>query len=291
MRWPFAKYTGCGNDFILFDNRQKNFPISHPGLIQRLCHRQLGVGADGILLLEPSLNPQADYCMRIFNSDGTEAEMCGNGLRCFIKWLETCGLKGPNYCIEVMHQLYKGSLVDAQVCIDMKNPSEGQWNIPLSFKEKFFQAHFLCTGVPHVVIFVDHIDQVNLHELGPYLRYHPLWQPQGTNVTCVEQIEPQRLKVRTYERGVEAETLACGTGAVAAALAVAYQNHLAKSPLLLETKLGEELSVGFVRQQNLFSHITLTGPAQAIFEGEIDLKQLTTEKLSFSSFSLAFIHT
>lgn len=287
MRWPFAKYAGCGNDFILFDNRQKKFPFFYPELIQRLCHRQQGIGADGILLLESSLHAQADCCMRIFNSDGSEAEMCGNGLRCFTKWLNSCGFKGPSYCIEVMHQLYTSSVVESEVCIKMKEPSEMRWNIPFNFEDQLFKAHYLHTGVPHVVVLVERVDQINLNKLGPYLRYHPLWQPQGTNVTCVEQIEPQQLKMRTYERGVEAETLACGTGAVAAALAVAYQNHLAKSPLTLETKSGEKLHVGFSLQQNRFSTITLTGPVQAIFEGEIDLKKFLTEKSTFSSFSIA----
>ncbi len=267
MRWPFAKYVGSGNDFILFDNRQGVFPLTQSHLIQRLCHRQRGIGADGILLLELSIH--ADCRMRLLNRDGSEAEMCGNGLRCFIKWLSSLGFQRQMYHVEIMHRILKASQIGEEICIEMGQPHHIQWNIPLHFENQFLNVHHLNTGVPHTLLFMDQIDQINLSELGPYIRYHTLWQPQGTNVTLVQKIDSRQLKVRTYERGVEAETLACGTGATAAALAAAYHFHLT-SPLVIQTRSGEELRIDFSLHPEYFSDVKLTGPAQCTFVGEID---------------------
>ncbi len=279
MHWSFAKYVGCGNDFILFDNRQSLFPFSQPAVIQRLCHRQQGIGADGIIFLENS--SKADFRMRIFNCDGTEAEMCGNGLRCFVKWLASNGFQLPTYRIETMHQILTASKLEENVCIDMGQPIHIQWNIPLTYEEKLLYVHHLNTGVPHTILFVSDIQEINLIKLGRYIRHHSLWMPKGTNVTIAQQTGPQRFKVRTYERGVEGETLSCGTGAVAAALAAAHQYRLL-SPLTIETLAGEELKVGFLQEQGRFSKILLTGPAQLTFKGEIVL-----ENERISSFSIA----
>lgn len=268
MRWSFAKYVGCGNDFILFDNRQGTFPLSQPTIISRLCHRQKGIGADGVILLENS--QQADFRMRIFNSDGSEAEMCGNGLRCLIHWLTLKGLPASTYRIETMHRILMAFRREAAICIEMGKPTHLQWNIPLSYHQQLFHAHHLNTGVPHTVLFIHDVDSINLVELGTYIRNHPFWLPKGTNVTVAQQIGAQRFKIRTFERGVEGETLACGTGAVAAALAAAHQHRLV-SPLTIQTRSGEELTIGFLRHEKEFSNVTLTGPAQLTFQGEIDL--------------------
>lgn len=279
MQWPFVKYTGCGNDFILFDNRCGKFPFSRPDIIQRLCHRQCGIGADGILLLEHS--EQADCCMRILNRDGSEAEMCGNGLRCFADWLETVGFNQQTFCIEVMHRTFKASKAGSLVSIEMRDPSLVQWNIPLRFEEQFLHVHHLDTGVPHTILFVQDADAVDLARIGPYLRYHPFWQPKGTNVTIAQQNGSQTFKVRTYERGVEGETLACGTGATAAALAAARQYCL-NGPLRMQTRSGEELEINFREEAQLFSAITMTGPAQYLFRGEIDLPENSRADPPFS---------
>lgn len=277
MRWSFAKYVGCGNDFILFDNRQGNFPLSQPTLIQRLCHRQSGIGANGVLLLENSV--QADFRMRIFNSDGSEAEMCGNGLRCFVKWLATLGFQYQTYRIEVMHRILTTLQLPTTVCIEMGKPTHVQWNIPLSYQNQLLYVHHLDTGVPQTILFIQDIDDLNLIELGVYIRNHSLWMPKGTNVTVVQQVDYQVFKIRTYERGIEGETLACGTGAVAAALAIAHQYGLL-SPIIIQTRSGEELMIGFLREQQGFSKVTLTGPAQCTFRGEVNFSEL-------SSFSIA----
>ncbi len=268
MHWPFTKFVGSGNDFILFDNRSASFPYNQSGLIKKLCHRQWGIGADGVLLLELSMH--ADCRMRILNSDGTEAEMCGNGLRCFVKWLKVLGFRRQSYRIEVMNQIVAASHVGEQVCIEMGFIRDICWNIPLQFEDGNLIVHHLNTGVPHTLLFVDDVDQIDLAKIGPYIRQHPIWKPQGTNVTLLQQVERHRLKVRTFERGIEGETLACGTGATAAALSAAYQCNMT-GPIVIETRSGEELTVSFSLHDQQFSHVTLTGSAHSTFGGEVDL--------------------
>jgi diaminopimelate epimerase len=155
----------------------------------------------------------------------------------------------------------------------MGSPRNIQWDIPLRFEKHFLRVHYLNTGVPHVVIFTENIEDINLIKLGSYIRNYSLWTPQGTNVTAVQKKEGPRLKVRTYERGVEGETLACGTGAVAAALAAARQYQI-NGPICVETRLGEELQIGFTCENQKFLHVTLTGPAECTFEGKVDLETL-----------------
>jgi diaminopimelate epimerase len=267
MRWSFAKYVGSGNDFILFDNRSGTFPILQ-SVIQRLCQRQWGIGADGMLLLEYST--QADFRMRIFNSDGSEAEMCGNGLRCFVKWLASMGIQGQPYRIEVMQRLLTAAQVGDAICIEMGSPRNIQWNIPLRFENQFLLVHYINTGVPHVVLFVKNVEEVNLEKLGSYIRNYSLWMPKGSNVTVAQQTGNGRIKIRTYERGVEGETFACGTGAAAAALTAA-RHYCCSSPVSIETRSGETLSIGFTVEDLKFSNVTLTGSAECTFQGEIDL--------------------
>lgn len=268
MKWSFAKYVGSGNDFILFDNRNQTFPIQ-PTLIQRLCHRQNGIGADGLLLLGNSSS--ADFSFRIFNSDGSEAEMCGNGLRCFVQWLIHLGYNFPVFRIEVMQTILTAKPTkNNAVLIEIPSPKNHHWDICLRYENQFLRVHFLNTGVPHTVIFTNDIDNLNLMKIGGYIRHHSLWQPKGTNVTFVEKIDHQRLKTRTYERGVEGETLACGTGAAAASLAAARLEGC-PSPISVETRSGEILTVDFILENQTFSQVTLTGTAKCIFQGEIDL--------------------
>lgn len=271
--WPFAKYTGCGNDFLLFDNHEKTFPVA-PSLIESLCCRQSGRGADGVILLEPASTTQADFRFRIFNSNGSEAEMCGNGLRCFMKWLPTLGHSNSTYRIETEKTILTATQVEDKVSIEMGPPQRVQWNIPVRFEGKFIKLHYLNTGVPHVILFTDNVDALDLMKLGPYLRNYSLWMPHGTNVTVAEVKEGPRLKVRTYERGVEGETLACGTGATAAALAAANLYQM-PSPILIETRQGDELTVEFQYNGQDFSKVTLTGPAECEHVGEINLLRLT----------------
>ncbi len=266
MLWSFAKYVGCGNDFILFDNRKNTFPADHSLLIQKLCHRQWGIGADGVVLLENSC--QADFRMRIFNCDGYEAEMCGNGIRCLMKFIQELGFTHSSYCIETMQRILSVSLQDAEVCVEMGDPCCLQWNIAISYEDQSYSLHYLDTGVPHAVLFVENVEACHLEQLALPIRHHPLFAPKGTNVNIAQRISEQKIKIRTYERGVERETLACGTGATAVALAAAYQYEL-KSPVLIQTLSQETLKIEFCLYQEMFSHVTMTGPAYFIYGGQI----------------------
>ncbi len=266
MLWLFAKYAGCGNDFILFDNRRGDFPKS-PQLFQKLCHRQWGIGADGIILLESS--SQAHARMRIFNADGSEAEMCGNGIRCLVHWMNSLGFSLPIYHIETMNHVLKAWVTDQNVRIEMGSPTHLQWNLSIDHESTYLQIHSLNTGVPHAVLFVSDIE-ANLKQLGPYIRHHPYWKPNGTNFSIVKQLDAMTFAIRTFERGVEDETLACGTGATAAALAAAHQFKL-QAPLRMQTRSGDCLDIHFSLEDGQFTNVTMTGPATKIFQGEVDL--------------------
>lgn len=269
-RWSFAKYEGSGNDFILFDNRLNSFPKIQ-SVIQSLCHRQKGIGADGLLLLENSL--KGDFSFRIFNSDGSEAEMCGNGLLCFVKWLCNMGCKKPSIRIEVKDAILITRQIDEKIQIEMHSPKKTQWNIPITYENQKLIAHSIDTGVPHAVFFTEDVEKVDILQIGAHVRNHSLWGLNGTNVTFAQVLGEQKLKIRTFERGVEGETLACGTGATAAALAAAHQK-CCLSPITVGTRSGQELWVEFSFEENFFSNVNLTGSARCIFFGEIDLRPL-----------------
>lgn len=266
MLKQFTKYVGCGNDFILFDDRGKWFPFHNKSLIKRLCHRQYGIGADGILLVQPS--SQADFRMRILNPDASEAEMCGNGIRCFAKFLLTLGFEKNPYLIETMERLLKIDYVDEDVSVEMGNPTDIRRNISLEYKGKKYLVHAINTGVPHSVIFDQDIENFSLHSIGPYFRNHPFFQPRGTNVNVAQRLNDNFFKMRTYERGVEAETLACGTGATAVALLAACEFQLA-SPIVLQTASNENLTIEFTKVGNEFTRVRMTGPAFSTYKGEV----------------------
>jgi len=264
----FSKYVGSGNDFVLFDNRNRKFPYFHPHLVKKLCHRQLGIGADGIILLECSA--KADVRMRIFNPNGSEAEMCGNGVRCFVAWLQTLGFTRPLYTIETMHRILSTKWENSVVFVDMGAPQDIRWNRTIEFLDQKLIAHHLNTGVPHLVIFVDQVRSVDVELWGETIRNHPMWAPHGVNVNFVQVLSEQKIKIRTFERGVEAETLSCGTGATAGALATAYLENFSE-PIIVETKSGEELTITFAREDQTFSKVGMTGSAYCVFNGELDL--------------------
>lgn len=266
MHWPFAKYVGCGNDFIFFDNRSGQFPLKQPALFSKLCHRQFGIGADGVILLESS--PSADCRMRIFNPDNSEAEMCGNGLRCFIRWIKTLGFEQPLYTIETMQRLIKAAINGNNVSVDMGLPKDVRWNLPVKFLDQQLLGHFMNTGVPHLVIFVQNVDDLDLNAWGPAIQSLPDWKPDGTNVNFAEIISGNRIKLRTYERGVGGETLACGTGATAAAL-VAASMHRMPSPMTVEVRSKEILTIECSDEQ-----VKMIGPAHCTYCGQIDLSLL-----------------
>lgn len=262
----FVKYVGCGNDFIIFDNRDLSFLIPKKKLIQHLCHRQYGIGADGIILLEKS--QKYDFRMRIFNADGSEAEMCGNGIRCLVKYCHELFPAKKNFTIESMHKIHKTSVEEGEICIDMCISSDIK-HTQILFDEQQYDFNFINTGVPHAVYFNQKIDEVQLEKLGPYVRHHSAWGPSGSNVTLVQMINEKRCKIRTFERGVEGETFGCGTGATAAAI-IAAQLHQLNGPLTVEMK-GGSLKIGFDRKDGFFSNLTMTGPAVCTFKGKVHI--------------------
>ncbi len=251
----FSKYEGAGNDFIVVDDRASFFPSGDADLISRLCDRRFGVGADGVLLLQNDL--QADARMRIFNSDGSEAEGCGNGVRCFVRFLEDLGIDRAVHRVAVGEKILSAEMVDGQVRVEMGAVSgwDSHW---IDGQE----VHFVDSGVPHAVCFVPDVGAVPLHEIGPILRSHPLFGPRGANVN-VAAAGQNFVRVRTFERGVEGETQACGTGATAVAV-IGARVYGWDSPVRI-CYPGGDLEIHF---DGSFSRIWMAGPARKVFDGK-----------------------
>lgn len=256
--FAFSKYSGCGNDFILVDNRTSRFPADNKVFIQRLLNRRHGIGADGLILLENS--PLASFKMRIFNPDASEAEMCGNGIRCLIKFASELGLPSDNLVVETLSGLLAAKNNLENVSIKMPYPAEVQLNVKLI--NPTLEACHLNTGVPHTIIFTDDIENIPIDILGPQIRHHQQFGKNGSNVNWVQVLDQNTIVIRTFERGVEGETLACGTGATAAALASSLKYHLL-SPITVLTKSGDALKIEFTD-----TDVWMTGPAERVFTGE-----------------------
>lgn len=278
MKTLFSKYSGCGNDFILIDDREEFFPINSPGLIVKLCHRQKGIGADGVILLQQSST--ADFRMRILNADGSEAEMCGNGIRCLMKFIQEMDLSPSTCTIESKHRTHRIALDKDLVFVEMGPPQDLKWDLEVPFSRGGAQAHFLNTGVPHAVEFVEDLQRMDLHERGSIVRHHPLFAPKGTNYNAAKLSADGSLSVRTFERGVEAETLACGTGATATALAAAWVYGL-DSPIKVFTRSGEALTIGFNAKGGSFEEVWMGGPADKIYSGSVDFEVFKLKDTDF----------
>ena len=261
----FVKLQGSGNDFIVVDNRA-NLIKDGRTLARKLCPRKTGLGADGLLLLEQS--QKADFKMRIFNPDGSEPEMCGNGARCIARFAYLKGIVGRRCRFETLAGIISCQIQGKKVKIGMEKPEDLCLNLRLSLKGEMYEGHYLNTGVPHFILFTSRVDEVPLKELGPCIRNHPKFGPRGTNVDFVEVEKGNTLKVRTYERGVEQETLACGTGAVASALVSSLICGIL-SPVRVKMK-GGDIFIYFERDKdNSFSRVFLEGETRLIFEGKI----------------------
>ncbi len=263
---PFSIYSGCGNEFIVIDNRTPLFPENpHPHASQLCLHT---LAADGLILLENSAHH--DYKMRIFNADGSEAEMCGNGIRCLMKFIREKGDSRESCSIETLSGPISVTVVDNKIAVSMPPPTDCLWNVPLVLEDLSYVIHFLNTGVPHAVLFVDNLDSKHWMDLAPKIRHHPFFAPHGANVNFASFDGGSVVRVRTYERGVERETGACGTGAAATAIAAAMQYNL-PPPITMIPSSKTPLEVNFPLSKNLPFHITLTGPANKIFQGEFVL--------------------
>jgi len=260
--------NGAGNDFVMLDNRSDELALTREQ-IARLCDRHRGVGADGVLVLEQPTNG-ADFRMRYYNADGGEAEMCGNGARCFARFASRTA--GPREAIsfETPAGVIGAKLIGDLVTLQMSDPKDLRLGLELTVEAQSIKADYVDSGVPHVVVSVASIDQVDVHSLGAKLRLLPDFAPRGANANFSERRGPQRIAIRTYERGVEAETLACGTGVVASAILFAARENVS-GPIEVMVRGGDTLKVDFNRDGNGFTGVTLTGPAEFVFDGMIEL--------------------
>ena len=273
--FKFSKYQGAGNDFVLMDLSYFTPPSDLSELARRLCHRRLGIGADGLLVLLPS--SIADYRMRVFNADGSEPAMCGNGIRCLFDFIQKHKKGASELSIETLFGVLKCRRVGEEIAVNLGSPSVTHWPIELSQGAAFV----LDTGVPHAVLFVDALDSVSVAEEGRKVRLHPHFAPHGVNVNFVS-VNPQgKVTVRTYERGVEGETLACGTGAAAAAFVAMKQRNLTPPICVLTRSVfeGEDIHYSqhirflFPRGASGEHEIEMLGSAEEVFTGVIIPKQ------------------
>ncbi len=264
----FMKMNGAGNDFVMLDNRAGDLQLQRSQIAQ-LCDRHRGIGADGVLILEPPANG-ADFRMRYYNADGGEAEMCGNGARCFARYADRVTGKRDSVSFETPAGVIAASLAGEAVTLQMSEPEDLRMNLQIFANGQDVHCHYVDSGVPHVVVPVDRIANVAVRELGAAIRRHEDFAPRGTNVNFLERRGDAQIAIRTYERGVEDETLACGTGVVASALIFAALQNL-EGPIAVHVRGGDELHVGFRREGERFTNVTLTGPADFVFEGTVDL--------------------
>ncbi len=264
----FTKMNGAGNDFILIDNRMGDVRLDRTQIAQ-LCDRHRGIGADGILLLEKPGN-RADFRMRYFNADGGEAEMCGNGARCFARFANKVAAAKEKISFETQAGVISAELKGDLVTLGMTEPTDLRLHLELGIAGENKTVHFVNSGVPHVVIPVPNIDDVDVRREGAAVRYHKIFSPSGTNVNFIDKRGAKKIAIRTYERGVEDETLACGTGIVASAL-IFGATEGCHGPMTVVARGGDELQVGFETVAGRFCNVTLTGPAQFVFEGTIEI--------------------
>ena len=260
MQIQFYKYQGTGNDFVIVDNRQQIFPKSNIKLIESICDRRFGVGADGLLLLEN--DTATDFRMVYYNSDGNESSMCGNGGRCIVAFAKMLQLINDKTLFIATDGLHHATILeDGNVSLQMKDVDEVK-------TEKDYV--FLNTGSPHHVLLVDDLENLDVKTNGSKIRYSDLYGQAGSNVNFVKQVSENHFALRTYERGVEDETLSCGTGATAVAIAMNAIGKTDSEVIHLDVQ-GGKLKVSFQKQNNIFKDVFLEGPATFVYEGNIKL--------------------
>ena len=268
MILEFTKMNGAGNDFVMVDNRDGSRSLQRDQ-IARLCDRHRGIGGDGLIAVEAG--PVETLRMRYYNADGGEAEMCGNGARCFARFAaRLLGRSDGTLPFLTMAGPISAELLGDQVRLSMSEPHSVQLAHALQLLGKDREVHSINTGVPHAVVFVSNLEETPVVEEGRALRNHPRFAPAGTNANFAEVLAPDSLAVRTYERGVEDETLACGTGVVASAL-IHHLRTGAPSPVRVRVRGGDTLEVGFRSAGGRPEAVTLTGPADFVFDGRVNL--------------------
>jgi len=258
MEIDFYKYQGTGNDFIIIDNRENLFPKEDNDYIKELCDRRFGIGSDGLMLLENS--DAFDFNMVYFNSDGNLGSMCGNGGRCIVQFAKYLEIINNKTSFEAIGKIYYATIDNDQVSIKMNDVEE-------------IEVHpnhlFLNTGSPHHIKFTENVNVLDVKNMGEKIRYASPYFEDGTNVNFVEQINNNTFKVRTYERGVEDETLSCGTGVTAVAIASHVAKKSTENIINLQT-LGGTLEVSFDKEEKNYRNIVLKGPATFVYKGSIN---------------------
>ena len=258
MDFQFEKYQGSGNDFIILDDRRENFPHKDHTLIQNLCDRHYGIGADGLILLRYSLD--SDFKMLYFNSDGYPGSLCANGCRCVFAFAKKHQIVGDQGSFEAFDGIHNGIIITSnQISIDMGDVKE---------IKKIGKDLFMDTGSPHHIVFVDGLSDLDDKTLGKAIRYGEPYFHEGSNANFVQKLNQTEFNIRTYERGVEEETLACGTGAVAAAIAAHFSGFSFSDTICINT-LGGLLQVSFNHDSGHYKNIKLTGPAVFVFSGNL----------------------
>ena len=251
----FWKYQGTGNDFVILDNRDLNFPKHDVAFIKQLCDRRFGIGADGLILLEN--DDLSDFRMVYFNADGNESSMCGNGGRCIVAFAAELGIIKDKTTFNAIDGLHTAEMNGEKVALKMSD---------VNFIKSVRNHFFLDTGSPHHVQEVEHLDQMDIKVEGAKIRYG-LYGKKGSNINFVEQNSDDTFSVRTYERGVEDETLSCGTGVTAVALAMHYDGKASDESITIKTR-GGDLEIKFTKSGEGYTNIILIGPATKVFKGQ-----------------------
>jgi len=285
MRFQFTKMTGAGNDFVVIDNRSRRIK-DRARLARLLCDRRWGIGADGLLLLERSR--KADYRMMYYNADGSYGGMCGNGGRCIALYAVKMHIAPSEHAFEALGYVYRARVKRNTVCLWMKQPKDLKINAAVRFLGRRQRLNFVDTGSPHAVVPVETLGRgrtklqgLDVFTIGRSLRHHSLFAPRGTNVNFVELKRDKSLRIRTFERGVENETLACGTGSIAAAI-VAHILWRVNPPVRVIPRSGVPLLVDFDDRLGRITNVRLTGPAQITFVGSVDVRRRQRSLTTFS---------
>jgi len=258
MKHTFYKYQGTGNDFVIIDNRQNQFDKTNVKFIANLCDRRFGIGADGLILLE--LHHDLDFKMIYFNADGNESSMCGNGGRCITAFANFLGIINNNATFKAIDGLHKSMIEGDLIKLGMQD---------VDFIQDYDQHVFLDTGSPHYVKMSLNIENLDVKQEGSKVRYSERYKEEGVNVNFVEKVNNEVFTIRTYERGVEDETLSCGTGVTAAAISMNYIGETEKNLITFRTK-GGDLKVSFEKHGDTYNNIWLIGPAIQVFKGDIE---------------------
>lgn len=263
----FWKMNGSGNDFIIIDNRKGIVPENEMvDFVRLVCRRRESVGADGLIFITKS--EKYEFGWRFFNADGSEVEMCGNGSRCVARYAYLNGIAREKMTFETLAGPVSAQVDSRMVRVKMPDPSEPLMDLDIQKKQGWLSVDFINTGVPHVVVQVQGLDQHPVFEYGKMLRYHRRFETEGTNADFIEVIGPNNIRMRTYERGVENETLACGTGAIASAL-IGAKRDMVSSPVKVITKGGDELIIHFKEKGDGFTDVWLEGSTSIVYKGRL----------------------